>query len=278
MPTLEERKEYYSDGFDAKELVGAMVASCEQGNLLDVQALFALGVVLTDGSGKKLAGKIIAAAAATAGSLELVRLLLDRGADANALDASKNTPLIWATWHGEPDTCALLLDRGAQIDYMNEQRETALIKAIKGVKYQPRCRDVIKVLLARKANPNLAAKNTAGPLHEAIDARLEDVVRALLDAGADANQVSFGDRRPLLLAVKGAAPASLVKLLLDHGADANGGVARMNWYPLGEAIERDLREVASLLLAAGARIPLVPADVRAKATPEMATLLAGPSS
>jgi len=276
MATLEERRAYYQEGFSPRDREAALVPACEQGAAVDVQALLALGVSLVSPSGKRLAAKALNAAAAQAHSVELVRLLLEAGADPNGLDATQDAPLTWAAWYGERDTCGLLIERGARVDYMNPQKETALMKAIKAVKYQARAREVIPLLLAHKANPDGLRPDTVGPLREAIEQGLEDVAGWLLDAGATANP-DFGERPPLLLAVRRSSSVAFVQRLLAAGADPNGGVARMSWYPLGEAIERDQREVARLLLAAGARLSLIPAEARAKATPEMATLLAGAS-
>ena len=51
--------------------------------------------------------------AAQNGHTDVVRCLLDRGADVNAKDAYGNTALMWAGHHGHKEVFKLLWDRGA---------------------------------------------------------------------------------------------------------------------------------------------------------------------
>jgi hypothetical protein len=57
---------------------------------------------------------------------EIVKLLLDKGADVNARNASGNAPIMAAVRHRSPRTIELLLSRGATLAYTNVRRETAL--------------------------------------------------------------------------------------------------------------------------------------------------------
>jgi len=54
--------------------------------------------------------------AAEVGKLEEIRSLLDRGANINAVDAGKVTPLHYASHFGHHQCVELLLDRGANIN------------------------------------------------------------------------------------------------------------------------------------------------------------------
>jgi ankyrin repeat protein len=54
--------------------------------------------------------------AATHGRTEIVRLLLQKGADPNARDQDGSAPIDEAAWRGFRDIVALLLDAGARID------------------------------------------------------------------------------------------------------------------------------------------------------------------
>jgi len=55
-------------------------------------------------------------AASTEGAIDIVRLLLDRGADVDLAVGNRYTPLTYAAWKGETDVARLLIERGADID------------------------------------------------------------------------------------------------------------------------------------------------------------------
>jgi len=117
-----------------------------------------------------------------------VQLLLDSGADLEATDQYRGTPLIDAAAHAQTDIVVLLLDRGANIKAKNNRGETALIAA--------------------SCECALATMNSA-----------YDVVRVLVEKGADVNARSDEGTTPLMSAAMGFGDSSILKLLLDHGAE-----------------------------------------------------------
>jgi hypothetical protein len=60
---------------------------------------------------------------------EVCRLLLDAGADVNALNRDFSTPLMYASLDGSADIVEFLLKRGANPDLKNDWGETALDSA-----------------------------------------------------------------------------------------------------------------------------------------------------
>lgn len=88
------------------------------------------------------------------------------------------------------------------------------------------------------------------PLLEAVRSGDARAVAALLDAGADPNQVWRGDGTALIEAAR-RGRADLVALLLDHRADPNL-MARGDGSPLIGAVRSGRTEVVELLLARGA--------------------------
>ena len=60
------------------------------------------------------------------GSVEIVRILLDEGADPNVSDKNGVTPLMICCRRGQDRIVPLLLRKGVQVDLMNNEGDTAL--------------------------------------------------------------------------------------------------------------------------------------------------------
>jgi Caspase domain/Ankyrin repeats (3 copies) len=121
--------------------------------------------------------------------------------------------------------------------------------------------DIKKVeeLLSKGANVNEVMTPGLSPLHEAVfnNAPL-DIVRLLLDKGADVNMYSCGDgwastcncMCPLQIAAcKG--NVNMVKLLLDRGADIDA-IDKTGYTPLARAAEQGQSATVKLLIEKGA--------------------------
>ena len=142
----------------------------------------------------------------------------------NRYRAFCDTPLHLAAQFGREDLAALLIDGGANIEALNEHDERPLHGA--AVYGRPA---VVKLLLDRGADVNARGPAGRTPLHAAasgvgvwsdVDARTE-VAKLLLAAGADVNARQPGNGfTPLRYAASAGKPAtSMVQLLLAHGAD-----------------------------------------------------------
>jgi len=67
--------------------------------------------------------------AAGTGHTEIVRLLIDKGADVNLLDKNGETALMGAAGAGHTEIVKVLIDKKANVDTKNNNGVTALIKA-----------------------------------------------------------------------------------------------------------------------------------------------------
>ena len=114
--------------------------------------------------------------------------------------------------------------------------------------------------------PDARSPDGFTPLHIAAFAHNLDATRALLAAGADANELataSFAQVTPLGTAATFGA-AEIVGLLLDHGADTERTSDHGNT-PLHSASANGNRAIVELLLANGANVAAATADGRTPA-------------
>jgi hypothetical protein len=179
----------------SQDVVDALAVACRWGRL-SVARFVALELGVPEGA---LEGPMYHAV--TAGSAELVRLLLDAGADvhANGEDA-----LSAAVHAGDPEVVLLLLRRGADARF---DSSVALRRACEGCDTH-----VIAALLDHGADPNA---NDGEPLLAAVNARNVAAAQLLLLHGAVAHARS--DQ-----AVRRAAAIDdpdMLELLVAHGAD-----------------------------------------------------------
>ena len=93
--------------------------------------------------------------AAGFGQVEVVRVLLEGGANVEFHNAFGHSALQNAAFHGHLDVCRLLLDWGAKVDYVDKVKDTPLHDAA--------CKghlSVVKLLVERGAD--IRAKNEKG--------------------------------------------------------------------------------------------------------------------
>jgi ankyrin repeat protein len=199
---------------------------------------------LTELNRNGMPGLIIAAGS---GHEEVVRLLLDRGADVAAKTEYGWTALHWAAESGHEAVMRLLLDQGADIAAKDERGRTALHWAAENGHEA-----VVRLLLDQGAD--IAAKDGEGrtALHWAAESGHEAVVRLLLDQGADV-AANDGEGWTALHCAAGSGHEAVVRLLLDQGADVAAKDGE-GWTALHCAAENGHEAVVRLLLDQGADV------------------------
>ncbi len=184
--------------------------------------------------------------AAAYGSVDMMKLLLDNGADAAAANRRKSTPLHWAVQ--DEAKVRLLLDRGAPLNAQQVEQRTPLYQAASLGNALP----TVKLLLEKGADPNIPMITGSTPLIAAAGRAKIEVMQALLAKGADVNARAGTGATALMAAATSGSPAA-VKLLLSKGADAKAATKKKET-ALHDAATAASEESVRLLLEAGADV------------------------
>ena len=92
------------------------------------------------------------------GGTERLAAYVDKGVPADMTDASGNTLLMLAAYHGHSDTVAALVARGADVNRLNDRQQSPLAGAI--FKDEE---DVIRVLIGAGADLDAGAPSARAP-------------------------------------------------------------------------------------------------------------------
>jgi ankyrin repeat protein len=143
--------------------------------------------------------------------------LLDNGADPSAVDAQRRPPLLSAA---TPDLVRILLDTGADIDASGFDGETLLMAAARGG--MP---EMVGCLIEHEADVDAASDLGTTALHFAINARVRDEVslpciEELIESGADVNERNRAGETPLMLAADSGSERA-IDLLIRAGAEVD---------------------------------------------------------
>jgi ankyrin len=116
--------------------------------------------------------------AAEWGYREIAELLLKNGAKVDVIDRHRKTPLLWAAANGHEEVARLLLAAGADANWHDPDGNSVLSEAV-----QSKLVGLVKYLLGT-GGVKLSADDVK-PLRAAIDAQDAEIVRLLLERGAN---------------------------------------------------------------------------------------------
>jgi ankyrin repeat protein len=191
--------------------------------------------------------------AAANGSAEAMRLLVEAGAEIDAVNDFGATPLMWAI--GEPEKVRMLVGAGANVNARSKMGRTPLFLAAANDGSSA----TVKLLLERGAKVEDQALVAAAAANDLANIRL------LIEKGANVNAKDEAGRTPLMFAA-GNGNLKAIDLLIGKGADVNaisaeksemvknGPIALGNLTALMLAVPSGGPEVAKALLDAGAKV------------------------
>jgi len=151
-------------------------------------------------------------------SIDLIELLIKAGADVNAADDYGWTPLLIAVINDNLEATKVLLNHGANINAVNSDFENAFIVAIENGASD----NLIELLVKHGVDVNAKNKDGLTALMVAIVELYDpkDIVELLIKLGVDIDEPDSTGKTALMhAAIIG--DTKIVETLLLHGADMN---------------------------------------------------------
>ena len=176
------------------------------------------------------------------------RRLIGSGADVNTAQADGATALAWAAHWNERDVAGLLLAAGANVNAANDLGVTPLALACVNASVP-----MVETLLENGGNPNLARTTGETPLMTAARTGSARVVQLLLARGANPNANDTRTKHTALMLAIAEGHIDIVRTLVDAGADVHAKSAG-GFTPLLFAARHGSRASSEILLAAGAKV------------------------
>ena len=165
--------------------------------------------------------------AAASGDLEIMRLLLEKGAQVNACDKEHCTPLMIASKNSHVNVVKLLIEREADLALQDQDGKTAIHYAVE---------------------------------KDYRDCNSDEILSCLIENGADVNVRSNDDCTPLMVGSRHNCHIDLLKLLVKHGAqidlqDDDGNTAlHYACYPESSTVFYTLRDLGATFLENNCRL------------------------
>ncbi|CAB1414212.1 unnamed protein product, partial [Pleuronectes platessa] len=151
--------------------------------------------------------------AAGCGNIQIIEVLMRKGAEIQAHDKSGANAIYYAARHGHVETLRFLHEKKCPLDVQDKSGETALHVAARYGNV-----DVVNYLCSIRANPDLSDREQETPLHCAAWHGYSTVARALCQSGCHVDAKNREGESPLLTA-SARGFADIVECLVEHGAD-----------------------------------------------------------
>jgi ankyrin repeat protein len=188
-------------------------------------------------------------AAALHGQSEMVDCLLRHGADPRARNHRGVTPLLWAA--REPAKVRMLIDRGADANAASDLDNTPLMAAAGS----PDAAPSVQILLEHGADPLRRNKSGRSALFFAAQSGNSKALRLLLDHARQNDKLDdlLRDAGPAVAIAANGGFLDIVQTLLELGADPNGSTGSRG-QALNTALLAGHSQIAATLIRHGSKI------------------------
>src|SRR3984957_1052062 len=174
-----------------------------------------------------------------------IRALLAQKVDVNARSSNGSTALLWLAHWNAADTANVLLGAGADANAANDFRMTPLSEACTNGNSA-----FVRSLLKSGANPNLAVATGEAPLMTCAKTGSADAVRMLIEFGAVVNAKEPAQNQTALMWAAAERHPDVVKAFIDAHADLTAN-SKQGFTAIHFAARVGDLESVKLLLAAG---------------------------
>ncbi|KAJ7835381.1 ankyrin repeat-containing domain protein [Mycena olivaceomarginata] len=186
-------------------------------------------------------------AASFHGHVEVIQVLLEKGAEVNAMSGRYGSALQAASVRGNIGICQLLIEHGAEVNTVGGEYGSALQAAsVEGNL------DICRLLVENGAGVNAAGGRFGSALQAASFGGNMEIVRLLLENGAEVNAAD-GEYGSALQAAFRGGNMEIFRLLLENGANVNVPGGRYGSALLAASFWSNM-EIFRLLIKHGAEI------------------------
>ncbi|KAF2998684.1 hypothetical protein E8E14_002898 [Neopestalotiopsis sp. 37M] len=194
---------------DQSEIGYILAEVANLGNEELVRKLINDGADVNEGAGQITYPALLNAS--TQGDPKIVQLLLDHGADVNVRCEYDGSVLMATLYGGNQEAARILIDNGADVDVQDELGNSAL-HAAASYGFQ----EIVQLLIDKGININAQYGQGIEALLSAIDNGHQETVQLLIDNGVNIHAVGANGRTALSRATA-LGYEDIIKMLKDHG-------------------------------------------------------------
>ncbi|EHK21289.1 uncharacterized protein TRIVIDRAFT_230926 [Trichoderma virens Gv29-8] len=194
--------------------------------------------------------------AANEGDLDIVKWLLAYGADINATDNQGHSALCYAIAKMHVDVVRELLRWEQKLDILTKSGNTLLDMAINNV-------SVVQMLLDAGVNSEWPNRDNQTAINTAVIMRKTDVVKLLVERGANIHHRDNTGESPILNATRNIPNAEIIRILLDGDANLRDEDPDSKYTPLHYAMNQE-KDIAKILLEFRNNIDLEKRDINGR--------------